>query len=548
VSVEIAISTINGQDFIVQPQSNSMGSSQTIALFFYTGAIYVVDDSCGTTTNDFVATGVFWDTTGGYQNYTVAQNPCQNTAHYEYAGQLLLDSCIWNGTRLDQFLVYGDNYPGSFIDVDDLTMISEDGPCPAFCGDNVTEGTEACDGTDDAACPGRCIASLQPGECTCTPICTEAAPCPVVNGANTFLTSTGYYTYSGGSSFISVDTCGSNFDSLVDIGGISSNDDCNTGPYGGGNDPSAPCWHVFVGFVPGYVAQSCTCAPNPGGPVLITARHYLGGDPAVGSTSIINVRKKATCGGPSVGSCCDTNGPDAGCTENVLEANCVSPDVWTDQGKCPGDCVCIPECAGRVCGDDGCPGGSCGTCDDGNICTDDSCDASGQCVATPNTAPCDDNTVCNGREICSDGQCAPGMPLVCDDGLVCNGLETCDPIGGCRPGTPLNCGDGNACNGIETCAEPNGCVPGTPLVCDDGVFCNGAETCAPPGGCVGGTPPSCDDGVDCTADSCDTATDACVNDDAGCSIPTVSEWGLVVLTLMLLMGAMVYFGRRLAFA
>jgi hypothetical protein len=36
-------------------------------------------------------------------------------------------------------------------------------------------------------------------------------------------------------------------------------------------------------------------------------------------------------------------------------------------------------------------------------------------------------------------------------------------------------------------------------------------------------------------------------EDVGCnhnSIPTVSEWGLVVLTLLLLTGAKIYFGRR----
>jgi hypothetical protein len=35
--------------------------------------------------------------------------------------------------------------------------------------------------------------------------------------------------------------------------------------------------------------------------------------------------------------------------------------------------------------------------------------------------------------------------------------------------------------------------------------------------------------------------------DAGCvhnSIPTVSQWGLLVLTLLLLTGAKIYFGRR----
>jgi hypothetical protein len=36
-----------------------------------------------------------------------------------------------------------------------------------YCGNNIKEGTEECDGTADAACPGRCIPAGQPNECTC---------------------------------------------------------------------------------------------------------------------------------------------------------------------------------------------------------------------------------------------------------------------------------------------------------------------------------------------------------------------------------------------
>lgn len=41
-------------------------------------------------------------------------------------------------------------------------------PCPAVCGNGVLEAGEACDGTDDAACPGQCQA-----DCTCAvpPVC-----------------------------------------------------------------------------------------------------------------------------------------------------------------------------------------------------------------------------------------------------------------------------------------------------------------------------------------------------------------------------------------
>jgi len=104
----------------------------------------------------------------------------------------------------------------------------------------------------------------------------------------------------------------------------------------------------------------------------------------------------------------------------------------------------------------------------------------------------------------------------CDDGVFCNGLETQDPAVGCVPGTPPNCDDGVACT-IDSCDETiHGCqhVPNDAL---------------------------CDDGDPCTRDQC-TLT-GCVNVDDMCSpIPTASQWGLVVLTLLLLSAAKVRFG------
>src|SRR5262249_11547591 len=41
--------------------------------------------------------------------------------------------------------------------------------CPSVCGDNaVNQPSEQCDGTSDAACPGRCIPPAQTGQCTCS--------------------------------------------------------------------------------------------------------------------------------------------------------------------------------------------------------------------------------------------------------------------------------------------------------------------------------------------------------------------------------------------
>ena len=69
--------------------------------------------------------------------------------------------------------------------------------------------------------------------------------------------------------------------------------------------------------------------------------------------------------------------------------------------------------------------------------------------------------------------------------------------------------------------------------CDDERFCNGLETAAPNGDCIAGDPP-------CAVDFlCDEVHDTCLE-----AIPAVSEWGLMILTLLLLIGAKVYFAQR----
>jgi len=63
--------------------------------------------------------------------------------------------------------------------------------------------------------------------------------------------------------------------------------------------------------------------------------------------------------------------------------------------------------------------------------------------------------------------------------------------------------------------------------CDDGLFCNGAEACHAAVGCVAGAAPCAPDLL------CDEAAQQCTVP----PIPTVSQWGLVVLALLLVVGA-----------
>lgn len=87
-------------------------------------------------------------------------------------------------------------------------------------------------------------------------------------------------------------------------------------------------------------------------------------------------------------------------------------------------CSCTPDCAGKVCGDDGC-GGSCGTCSGLlNSCAEDQ-KACVQCIRN-----------CTGRTCGTDG--CSGSCGSCAAGRFCNVAGSCvlDPPGSC--GAPID--------------------------------------------------------------------------------------------------------------
>ena len=109
---------------------------------------------------------------------------------------------------------------------------------------------------------------------------------------------------------------------------------------------------------------------------------------------------------------------------------------------------CSPDCEGKVCGDNGC-GGSCGTCQEGSVCS------VGGCVeCTPE---------CSGR-MCGPDGCG-GSCGACTDSQVCdpdsylciNAPADCDPI----------------CDDYGYSCGPDGCG-GECGECTDGEFCGPA--------------------------------------------------------------------------
>jgi predicted CxxxxCH...CXXCH cytochrome family protein len=106
-------------------------------------------------------------------------------------------------------------------------------------------------------------------------------------------------------------------------------------------------------------------------------------------------------------------------------------------------------------------GGPPPNCNDGNVCTTDSCNAVTGCVNTNNAAACDDGDGCTVSDRCSGGSCQPGSPRACDDGINCTD-DSCNPATGTCQFLVVdgNCDDGTVCNGPEVCDPISDCQPG----------------------------------------------------------------------------------------
>ena len=292
------------------------------------------------------------------------------------------------------------------------------------------------------------------------------------------------------------------------------------------------------------------------------------------------------CGGGAAMACDDENlctddvcDTKFGCTHLLNFAPCNDDDLCTTGDHCAlGDCIGggeLPCNDGNACTDDQCDavagcqfvpndgpcddGSECTTgdhcqagqcvitafvgCDDGNPCTDDTCDIELGCVHLANAIPCDDGTVCTVGDTCADKLCVPGAPLVCNDANLCT-TDSCDAALGCLfVNNSVNCDDSDLCtpfdkcqggecvgSGVvdcddanlctdDSCAPDSGCVnTANALACDDGDECTTSDGCANKT-CVGGPALDCDDAQACTTDACDVDT-GCTHvplpDNTGC--------------------------------
>ncbi|MCK9420524.1 MAG: hypothetical protein M0R70_14225 [Nitrospirae bacterium] len=129
------------------------------------------------------------------------------------------------------------------------------------------------------------------------------------------------------------------------------------------------------------------------------------------------------------------------------------------------------------------------SCDDGNACTEDSCDvATGTCVHTPVAPCCTTAADCNDNNICTKDECAGSMcvytaivPAQCNDNNMCTN-DGCTNNACTHSATvPASCNDNDSCT-TDTCtnntcghtAVANCCV--TADDCNDNNVCS-TDTC-----------------------------------------------------------------------
>jgi hypothetical protein len=249
-----------------------------------------------------------------------------------------------------------------------------------------------------------------------------------------------------------------------------------------------------------------------------------------GGVNVCPCKKDEDCPGLGfVGGCvgklyCDTSAIPHGCkvdpagatpcpapTSQCVTVTCNVATGQCDGGNVPDQTPCDDKDACTMfdrCESGECVPGPAISCDDGNLCTDDSCNPKKGCGHQANQLPCDDGNACTLEDACSAGWCTSKLLLKCDDGNLCTD-DVCDPLVGCIANVNTNlCSDGNACTTGDQCK--NGvCQAGMGLPCDDGNLCT-TDECVDPilGTCIH-EEKDCKDGNCCTTDSCDPKTGQC---------------------------------------
>ncbi len=197
-------------------------------------------------------------------------------------------------------------------------------------------------------------------------------------------------------------------------------------------------------------------------------------------------------------------------------------DLVNEFGTCKGQVKeCVdgkPVCDGKpakpeACNgiDDNCDGKTDeALCEDGDPCTNDTCNTDGSCKHIQlGGMACDDGSICTQTDKCVAGKCLGGKEMNCDDKDPCT-TDSCNPIDGCqhKEASDSVCpDDGEACT-QDLCKDGKCTHPqasdGTKCA-EDGKPCT-ADICTN-GKCVHPQ----QDGIECTDDGKPCTNDVCTN-------------------------------------
>ncbi len=287
-------------------------------------------------------------------------------------------------------------------------------------------------------------------------------------------------------------------------------------------------------------------------PDLIDIEHGLSADCNLnGNPDECDVDPSDPDGDGTVADDCDGNGIPDECQipvwPEVICKECMRGDIRTGR-RCSYDFDCYTcSGAGGYCrSDDDCPSGQ--VCESVEVCVSHSPCKSGPFFCTQECDPDADRN---------------GIPDVCtaedsDGDGVSDDLDNC-PV---NPNPGQEDGDGD---GVGNVCDNCGSTPNPGQEDADGDdFGDACDNCplddmkTEPGQCGCGEGPMCGFNVECNedADGVSDCIDACpfgewdpeMDGIEGCddAIPTMSQWGLVVMALLLLVAGKVYFGRRTA--
>jgi hypothetical protein len=293
------------------------------------------------------------------------------------------------------------------------------------------------------------------------------------------------------------------------------------GAYQDPPDPNASCFDFTSSG-----GLSCLCAATEPGTTytFLVDSYYFTLQPNVCTNTVVTINKKVSCDEGGVipgGACCDliagtcTDGIDeVECRDSVTDSNHYA---WTNNKTC--DLVeCLPI-NGACCDTSPGNGGSCNQ----TIAAD--CPVDGNYITWTALTDCGD---LNDGEGCQEvtGACCDALDGICTTGLQefctcadCTWTEGADCPGGANPIT-CNPAMGACCDtGYQGDPTQSHCEQTTRVGCN-------CEKC---------TAESWHRGMQCGEIDCIPNF---------VTIPTVSEWGLAVLALLLLIGGKIYFSRR----